>query len=80
MRFMDTITIRWEFRIPEPNDDCHISIWYALPGADFIHAQTYHVFHEDNINAALSILECAYPGKTVEFARSRGVIFVHKIL
>ena len=76
---MDKLIIHWEFRIPEPDDGCHISIWYALQGAEFVHAVTHHVFYRNDINIALDILEHAYPGKNVEFERGRGVIYVHRI-
>ena len=76
---MNKITIHWEFRILDPDDGCHISIWYAMPGGEFVHATTYHVFLCDDFNPAIAILGHAYPGKNVEFTRGRGVIYVHKI-
>ena len=76
---MDKIAIQFKFRIPEPDDGYHISIWYSMPGEDFIRAVTYHVFYRNHFNCAIAILEHAYPGKTVEFTRGRGVIYAHRI-
>lgn len=66
--------IRWGYVIPEPDDGCHISIWYMLNGGPAQHAVTYHVFLLDKpFNPVIDILEKVFPGKTVAFTRAKSL-------
>lgn len=62
--------IRWGFDIPQPDDKCHLSVWYSIDGAERQHAITYHVFYCDGpINPYVDILEKVFPGRVVEFTQ-----------
>lgn len=65
--------IRWGYVIPEPDDGCHISIWYMVNGGPAQHAITYHVFYCEDINPVIDILEKVFPGKTVAFTRAKSL-------
>ena len=65
--------IRWGYKIPEPDDLCHLSVWYMVNGGPAQHAITYHVFYCEDINPVIDILEKVFPGKTVEFSRAKSL-------
>ena len=62
--------VDWKFRIPEPDDGCHISVWFRVEKGKWTHAITYHVFYiGDEINPVVEILEKLFPGETITFKR-----------